>query len=169
MVRKFNISSFSNFQTWNCYIELHKLDFPGSASDKESSCQCRRCKTWGFSLWAGKMPGRRARQPTLVSLPGEPYGQRSLGGCGPPGAESDAAGMTWHALHRHPAALWLLKQLQEVCALWQTSPRPRPSSPCILILVFTGSLDLAFSLHLWIIWLITPRRNFKTDAETCLI
>ena len=32
----------------------------------------------GFDLWVGKIPWRRARQPTPVFLPGESHGQRSL-------------------------------------------------------------------------------------------
>ena len=31
--------------------------------------------------WGGKIPWRRPRQPTLVFLPGESHGQRSLAGC----------------------------------------------------------------------------------------
>ena len=30
--------------------------FPGSASGKESTCQCRRCKRQGFDPWVGKIP-----------------------------------------------------------------------------------------------------------------
>ena len=33
--------------------------------------QCRRCGRHGFDPWVGKMPWRRAWQPTPVSLPGE--------------------------------------------------------------------------------------------------
>ena len=33
----------------------------------------------GFSPWIGKIPWRREELPTLVFLPGESYGQRSLG------------------------------------------------------------------------------------------
>jgi len=40
--------------------------FPGSASGKESTRQCRRC---GFSPWVGKIPWRRAWKPTPVFLP----------------------------------------------------------------------------------------------------
>ena len=54
--------------------------FPGSASGKESACQCRRHKRWGFNPWVRKIPWRRKWQPTLVFLPGEPHGQRSLVG-----------------------------------------------------------------------------------------
>ena len=33
-----------------------------------------------FDPWVGKIPWRRAWQPTAVFLPGESYGQRSLAG-----------------------------------------------------------------------------------------
>ena len=49
-------------------------------SGKASACQCRRL---GFYPWVGKMPWRRAWQPTLVFLPGKSYGQRSLAGYSP--------------------------------------------------------------------------------------
>ena len=43
-----------------------------------------------FSTWVGKIPWRRAQQPTSVFLPGESYGQRSLAGYSPQGLkESD--------------------------------------------------------------------------------
>ena len=37
----------------------------------------------GFDPWVGKVPWRRAWQPTPVFLPGESHGQRSLAGYGP--------------------------------------------------------------------------------------
>ena len=44
----------------------------------------------GFNLWVGKIPWRRAWQPTPVFLPGESHGQRSLCGYSPWGhKESD--------------------------------------------------------------------------------
>ena len=51
---------------------------PGGASGKEPTCQCGRHKRQGFDPWVGKIPWRRAWQPTPVFLPGEPHGQRSL-------------------------------------------------------------------------------------------
>ena len=40
--------------------------------------------------WVGKIPWRRAWQPTLVFLPGDSHGQRSLAGYSPwGGKESD--------------------------------------------------------------------------------
>ena len=57
---------------------------------KEPACQCRRLKRHGFSPWVGKIPWRRAWQPTPVFLPGETHGQRNLVGYGPWGRkESD--------------------------------------------------------------------------------
>ena len=40
-----------------------------------------------FNRWAGKIPWRRAWQPTPVFLPGEFHGQRSLGGYSPWGCK----------------------------------------------------------------------------------
>ena len=37
----------------------------------------------GFDPWVGKIPWRRAWQPTPVFLPGESHGQRSLVGYSP--------------------------------------------------------------------------------------
>ena len=39
-----------------------------------------RCKRRGFSPWVGKIPWRKAWQPTPAFLPGESHGQRSLAG-----------------------------------------------------------------------------------------
>ena len=57
--------------------------FPGSASDKEPTCPFRRSKRCRFYPWVGKIPWRRAWQPTPVFLPGESHGQRSLAGYSP--------------------------------------------------------------------------------------
>ena len=42
-----------------------------------------RRKRLGFDPWVGKIPWRRARQITLVLLPRESHGERSLVGCCP--------------------------------------------------------------------------------------
>jgi len=52
--------------------------FLGGASGKEPTCQCRRLKRHRFDPWVGKIPWKRAQQPTPVFLPGESHGQRSL-------------------------------------------------------------------------------------------
>ena len=52
--------------------------FPCGASGKESACQRRRHKRYGFDSWVGKIPWKRAQQPTPVFLARESYGQWSL-------------------------------------------------------------------------------------------
>ena len=67
------------------------LGFPAGTSGKEPACQCRRLKRCGFDPWLGKIPWSGKWQPTLVSLPRESHGQRSLPGYSPWGhKESDA-------------------------------------------------------------------------------
>ena len=56
---------------------------PWCSAGKEPACQCRRHKRRGFNPWVRKIPWRRAWQPTLVVLPGEFHGQRSLAGYSP--------------------------------------------------------------------------------------
>jgi len=76
------------------HFELHpppsKKGFPVGTSGKEPACQCRRHKRCRYDPWIGKIPWRRARQATLLFLPGESHGQRSLVGYSPQGhKESD--------------------------------------------------------------------------------
>ena len=52
--------------------------FPGGTISKNHTCQYRRYKRRRFNPWVGKIPWRRAWQPTPVFLPGESHGQRSL-------------------------------------------------------------------------------------------
>ena len=52
--------------------------FPGGTSGKVPACQCRRHKTCGFDPWVRKIPWKKEWQLTLVFLPGEFHGQRSL-------------------------------------------------------------------------------------------
>ena len=57
------------------YFESFSLEsrgFPVGVSGKEPDCQCRKHKRCGLDPWVGKMPWRRAGQPTPVLLPGEP-------------------------------------------------------------------------------------------------
>ena len=53
---------------------------PGSSVGKEATCNAGYAGRRGFGPWVGKIPSRRAWQPTQVFLPGEAYGQRSLVG-----------------------------------------------------------------------------------------
>ena len=61
----------------------HDKGFPVGSGGKESACQYRRHKRCGFDPWIGKIPWRRAWEPTAVFLPGESHGQSSLSGCSP--------------------------------------------------------------------------------------
>ena len=51
---------------------------PRCLSGKESTCQCKRHRTFDFDPWVGRIPWRRQWQPTPVFLPGESQGQRRL-------------------------------------------------------------------------------------------
>ena len=67
-----------------------ELGFPGGTGGKEPAYRCRRYKRYGFDPWVGKIPWRRAWQPTPVFLPGESHEQRNLAGYSPWGhKESD--------------------------------------------------------------------------------
>ena len=59
------------------------VGFPGGASGKEPTCQCRQHKRHMLNPWVRKIPWRRSWQPTPVFLPGESHGQRSLVGYNP--------------------------------------------------------------------------------------
>ena len=52
---------------------------------KNPACQCRRYKRWWFNPWVGKIPWKKAWQPTPVFLPGESHEQRKLMGYCPLG------------------------------------------------------------------------------------
>jgi hypothetical protein len=56
-------------------------------SGKESTCQCRRHRRFGFDLWFGKIPWSRKWQPIPVFLVGKSHGQRSLVGSSPCGCK----------------------------------------------------------------------------------
>ena len=63
-----------------CYHSETQQGLPGWRGGKESTCQCRRHRRPKFNPWVGKIPWRRAWQPTPVFLPGKSHGQRSLVG-----------------------------------------------------------------------------------------
>ena len=76
---------------------MNPRGFPGGASGKELTCQCRGPNRCWFDPWVGKIPWRRAWQPTPVFLTGECHGQSSLVGyIVHPGAESDMTEETEH-------------------------------------------------------------------------
>ena len=63
--------SRTRLSDWTELNWMHVLGFLGGASGKEPSCQCRRGKRCGFHPWVGKIPWRRAWQPTPVFFPGK--------------------------------------------------------------------------------------------------
>ena len=56
------------------------LGFPGGTSGKELRANAGDLKRLGFHPWGGKIPWRRAWQPTPVFLPGDSHGQRNMAG-----------------------------------------------------------------------------------------
>ena len=65
------------------------MGLPGGSDGKESACNVGDL---GFKSSVGEICWRRKRQPTLVFLPGEYLGQRSLAGYSPWGGKE--SGMT---------------------------------------------------------------------------
>ena len=81
--RIFNIyfqsfSATANSVLWTCRgPKAHNT--ASLVSQRERIClQCRRHRRHEFDPWVGKMPWRRAWQPTPVFLPGKSYGQSNL-------------------------------------------------------------------------------------------
>ena len=100
---RLNLSGLSNKARTSRYIHnvVNSVGFPGGANGKEPTCPCRRFKRCGFDSRVGKIPWRRAWQPTPVFLPGESNGQRSLEGYSLWGhKKSDMTEVTWHACMR---------------------------------------------------------------------
>ena len=57
--------------------------FPSGTSGKDPTCQRGSRMRRGINPWVGKIPWRSAWQHTLVFLPGESRGHRSLAGYSP--------------------------------------------------------------------------------------
>ena len=79
--RAFYIAQRGQHSMLCCYLngkEIQKcgdMSFPGGSDVKESACNAGR--PW-FDPWVRKIPWRREWLPTVVSLPEEFHGQRSL-------------------------------------------------------------------------------------------
>ena len=67
----------------NSHLCLANSKYTAGTSGKKPTYQCRRCKRYRFYHWVGKIPWRRAWQPTPVFLPGKSHRQRSLVGYAP--------------------------------------------------------------------------------------
>ena len=66
------------------YFQEFETSFPGGSVVENLPANAGGTRR-GFDPWVGKIPWRRERQPTLVFLPGESHGQRSLAGYSPQG------------------------------------------------------------------------------------
>ena len=66
-----SVSSVLSFEVESNWLSLWSL--LGGTSGKEPACQGRNLKIHKFNPWAGKIPWRRAWQPTPVFLPGKSY------------------------------------------------------------------------------------------------
>ena len=53
------------------HLLVTNVCIPRWTSSKESACQCRWCKRWGFHPWVWKIPWRRKWQPIALFLPGK--------------------------------------------------------------------------------------------------
>ena len=104
------------------FLRIHSTvfkDFPGGPSGKELACQWRRQKRLGFDSWGGKIPWRRAGQPTPVFLPGESHGQMSLVGYSPWGYR---VGHDWRDLAAAYNFLQWLYHSHQQCTRVPVSP-----------------------------------------------
>ena len=68
-----------SYRLWPSGIKNFKIlwmreGFPGGTVLKNSTCQCRKCKSCRFDPWVGKIPWRRKWQPTPLFLPGKFHG-----------------------------------------------------------------------------------------------
>ena len=90
------------------------MGFPGDASGKETACESRRHERQGFDSRVGKVPWRRAWQPTPVFLPGESHGQRSLVGYSPWGRK-ELDRPEQFSMHAHISNQKTLLQRETVC------------------------------------------------------
>ena len=82
--------------------------FPGGASGKEPTCQCRRCKRHGFDPWARKDPMEKGTEahPSILALripwTEEPGGLRYMGS---QRVRHDGSDLAAASVHRHPPSL----------------------------------------------------------------
>ena len=112
-VRKHVIGKFMCFRD--------KRGFPGGASDSAGNV------SRGFDPWVGKIPWRRAWQPTPVFLPGESHGQRGLAGCSPRGRkESDTRGSNLSHMQEKSRAEC---QRHDRCESYYRNPEAAKSTP----------------------------------------
>ena len=127
---------------------LHCLGLPWRYSGKESTCQFKRCKRYGFDPWVLKIPWRRKWQPTPVFLSGKLHGQRSMVGYSPQGyKELDVTEHTAHftLLPWVLCYFWPFLGVNCFIHLGALSPLWMPRA---FLLVFQDNLNFIFWSHL---------------------
>ena len=118
--------------------------------------QCRWHKRGGFHPWVGKLPWRRAWEPTPVFLPGAFHGQRSLAGYCPWGRkESDT---TERLTQTRPLNSSLRKQYTEIERKNILIPFLNNHNH-----LFIGYLHLSSPAHLIKLWV-----QIKNCSSCCL-
>ena len=102
---------------------MGKIMLPVGSSGNDPACQCRRHKRRGFDPWVGKIPWRRAWQPTIVFLHGESHGQRRLAGYSPQGYEEED--VIKHSPHAPTKDVWMCMRLRDAALSMATALTPR--------------------------------------------
>ena len=106
-----------NLWKWCTEVYIFNPSYPGGSMGKKKKkfhLQCRRCRRLGFDFWVGKIPWRRAWQPTPVFLPGECHAQRSLAGYSPWGQKelymTERLNWTETVAHQAPLSMGFSRQ-----------------------------------------------------------
>ena len=116
---------------------MRGLGFPGSTNGKEPVCQCRRHRRQRIEPWVGKIPWRRAQQPTSVFLLENPRTEEPgrLPSIGWQRVGHDWSDFTcMHALQRSgwgSLFFFLLICLQTWSPLFSSTPIPSFIRPCL--------------------------------------
>ena len=134
---------------------IHGL--PRWLSDKEPACQCWRRKKFEFDPWVGKIPWKRAWQPTIVFLPGEsPWTERSLTGYSPWGHK---VGHNWAPKHTQQHPHFRSQRLGSWCHVWSGVKYKQLWGMLLRQLGKYGYVDTCFriclmvlTLMLWLWW-----------------
>ena len=79
----------------NSRITVEYLGLPGGASGKDPTCQSKRLRRHRFNPWVGKIPRRRAQEPTPVFSPGEGHGNPFQYSCLEKGTETHSSILAW--------------------------------------------------------------------------
>ena len=117
--------------------------FPGGPSDKESICRCRRQNRRGFDPWVGKIPWKRAWQPTPVFLPGDFH-------------DRGAWQATVHGVAQSQTRLkWLSMNTQELFSLCVFTSLPAKQGLCqIFIYWYSSPFPSFLVISLWEAWVL---------------